>query len=69
MIVLRVLQFVIILLSVFFFGLALYTRFSGTGTEEEKSGFFLYLILFIAGLIMSLVLRLIVRFADKHLRD
>jgi len=68
MIVIRVLQIVIALMSLFFLFMAVYDRFLGRSPgPEEKSGFGLYLSLFGAGVVMSLLLWRLAKTAAKHL--
>lgn len=69
MIVLRVIHIVMILMSVFFLGFSIYTRVTGTGTEQERSAFVLFLVLGVVGLLMSFLFRFIVKFGKEHLND
>lgn len=69
MIVFRVLQVVIALLSVFFLGYSIYA-FTGGVDMESGDPYFkakLYLVLFFAGVIMSALLYYVTRYLSKHL--
>lgn len=69
MIVLRVMQIVIIAMSLFFISYAIYTRIGWKGTAEERSAFIMGIVIGIVGLLMSFLLRFVVKFARQHLDD